>query len=110
MIPQVAWLGSLPSPLFPPLCLPVEGGAEGAAAEKGAEDDHGSSGEEEGASEGGDAEAAGEVSAGEAADSLAGLDQERALLKSVLAELEGADDGDGAAETAGQVGKPAMVH
>lgn len=83
--------------------LSAEGAAEGAAAEEGAGDSHGSSGEEGASDEGGDEGAAAEVTAGEAADSLANLDQERALLKSVLAELEGAEDGDGAAEAPAQV-------
>ena len=103
----------IPSPLD--LCIhqlfqlsAAEGAAKSDAAEKGPDDSQGSSGEEE-ESEGEVADAAGEVTAGEAADSLADLDQERALLKSVLAELEaddGVNDGDGA-EPPAQVGEAA---
>ena len=65
--------------------------AEGAAAAREAAEDPGSAEEEE---EGSDEEeaAAGAVLAGDAAESLGKLEEERALLKSVLAELDAEDD------------------
>ena len=74
------------------------GSPESAVADQDMAEDLASDGED---SEGEDAGAAGQVTAGEAADSLANLEQEKTLQKSLLAELDGMDDEDGAQEVGG---------